>query len=282
MQQAPGATARHDTLHLPLPRLVERCFGGPFGPLTVLTDDALLDAVGTRVAFTGRSGGTSQGAYGLLNLGDMVGDDPSCVEANRRALLEALGLGSSYERLVNPLQVHGTHVVHADGAACSQQAARQGADAVTCDVSGVPVLLCFADCVPLCMVAPDGSFAVAHAGWRGAVDSMPRLALEELAAIAGCSPAECNIYIGPHIAACCYEVSDELLQRFTERFGAACANGGNLDLDAAVLASLEEGGAQRPRIANAGICTSCASEEYYSYRASGGTCGRHGALAAKK
>lgn len=32
----------------------------------------------------------------------------------------------------------------------------------------VPVLLCFADCVPVVLVAPGG-FAVVHSGWKGTI-----------------------------------------------------------------------------------------------------------------
>ena len=43
---------------------------------------------------------------------------------------------------------------------------KAGADAVVCTVPGVPVLLCFADCVPVVVVC-SGGFAVVHSGWRG-------------------------------------------------------------------------------------------------------------------
>lgn len=274
------ASCEH-SLHLPLPRLVETSFHGEAAELTALTDEALFAACGTRIAFTNRHGGVSEGPYASLNLGDHVEDDLSAVERNRRIVLDAFSQGRPAKTLIVPKQVHGSDIVVVDDVERARQAARAGADGVVCASDDVAVLLCFADCVPVIAVAPDGAFTVAHAGWRGAIAGIPQLAVEALARLSGCETAECNAYIGPHIGACCYEVSDELLQRFVETFGPACAVDGKLDLSAAVAQSLRCAGVAGERIADAGICTSCNVGDYYSYRAEGGVCGRHGAYAQK-
>ncbi|MFR1167249.1 MAG: laccase domain-containing protein [Adlercreutzia equolifaciens] len=59
--------------------------------------------------------------------------------------------------------------------------------------------------------------------------------------------------MGPHIGAECYECGPDLVGRFVERFGASCAYGADhLDLEAAVRASLAEGGIAPARIASSG------------------------------
>ncbi len=267
---------------LPLPQLVESRYVCS-EELAYLTDDALFAATSTRIAFTGNVGGVSSAPYESLNLSYTVGDDAALVDANRMLALEAIGAGGASQRLVSPLQVHGVKVVTVHDVATAQEEAAAGADAVVCAKAETPVLLCFADCTPVVCVAPNGAFMVAHAGWRGALGGIPGIALGALAAEAGCEPSQCNCYIGPHIGACCYETSEEILSQFVSKFGAGCDAGKrHLDLSFAVAVSLEDAGADSRRIIDAGICTKCHADTYYSYRASGGVCGRQGALAFRK
>ncbi len=68
--------------------------------------------------------------------------------------------------------------------------------------------------------------------------------------------------------------------RFVDLFGEACSIGPrHVKLDEALRVDLERVGVDRARIVSAGSCTACDPDTYYSYRAEGGICGRHGALA---
>ena len=274
-------------MKLPLPTLQARSCAG----LSFLTDDALFDACGVRMGFTRRAGGASLPPYDSLNLGSHVGDDLEAVRENRRRLLDAAGLAGT--RLLMANQVHGSSVLSvadggADELACVVADADAGADGLAVGVPGVTALLCFADCVPVVVVSPSGAFAVAHAGWRGAFADIPRRAVEALRVLDGRAGVDgsrfhYNAYIGPHIMAECYQCDPDLVARFAERFGPECAwDAEHLNLDAAVRASLLSAGVAAERIASAGVCTACATDDYYSYRASGGVCGRHGAFAGRK
>lgn len=275
-------TARND-LRLPLPRLAEISFCTNGSEIVVLTDESLFKACGTRIAFTQRFGGESEAPFHSLNLSDAVGDEPDVVSSNRAALCLALGCPVETDHLIIPKQVHGDLVLELDTVSECQEKARKGADGIVCTQDDVPVLLCFADCVPIVLVAPDGSFAVLHSGWRGTIASIAAIGLKKLAQATGCAPGEVNCYIGPHIGACCYEVSDDLITRFVREFGFACDAGSNhLDLAAAVTAALLRAGAQQDRVFAAQQCTSCRNDLYYSYRADKGVTGRHGAFAIRK
>ena len=123
-----------------------------------------------RFAFTERAGGVSEDAYSSLNLGSHVGDDPFAVQENRRRALEAMGAAECEHNLLVPNQVHGDHIVAvtsngADDLEDVREQIAAGCDAIVCTAHNVPVLLCFADCVPVVLVAPGG-FAVVHSGWR--------------------------------------------------------------------------------------------------------------------
>ncbi len=269
---------------LPAPKLAEASFYKDGHHVAVLTDDALAAACGVRIAFTTRQGGVSKAPYASLNLGDHVDDDIACVECNRELLMGALSVpAASLGRLLVPKQVHGDAIVELGRAGSVEAAQAQtaaGADGIVCLEAGVPVLLVFADCVPVIVVAPTGDFAVLHAGWRGAIAGIAGKGAARLAAAAGFSAASCNAYIGPHIGACCYETSAQILERFVERYGQACDAGArHLDLTAAVSASLAEAGVRRERICDSMSCTSCSNDRFFSYRADGGTTGRHGAFA---
>ena len=114
-----------------------------------------------RFAFTERAGGVSEDAYSSLNLGSHVGDDPFAVQENRRRALEALGAAECEHNLLVPNQVHGDHVVTvtsngADDLENIREQIAEGCDAIVCMAREVPVMLCFADCVPVVLVAPGG------------------------------------------------------------------------------------------------------------------------------
>lgn len=274
---------------LPLPCLTDRAGAS----VPALSDDALASSVGVRLAFTGRAGGAGTGAFESLNLGGHVGDDPAVVARNRAAVLRSLGVPDA--PLIVPNQVHGTDFVDvADGSDAALSAARAqaaaGADGIMVDVPGVAALLCFADCVPVIVVSPTGRFAVVHAGWRGAVAGITGAAVGRIsladARSTGTSPeqaaAELNVYVGPHICARCFEVGGEVSRQFADRIGPACVpDAAHVDLSAAVRADAESAGVRRGRIVCADACTACSPDRYFSYRASGGVCGRQGAVAIR-
>lgn len=267
---------------LPLPTLTRHDRDG----IVWWTDESLEEA-GVRIAFSERTGGTSAVPYDSLDLAGHVGDEPGAVDGNRRLLLEALGLGACGQLLTTAEQVHGTEVVDIDrtnagsGARVSHgRGPVPGADSLVTSMAGVPLLLLFADCVPVILVGPGPVVAVAHAGWRGALGRIAGLTVGAMCDLHGVAPAAINAYIGPHIGACHYEVGDDLLSRFVREFGTVSQVAqGRLDLRAVVSASLTDAGVDSCRIAALGACTAETTDRFFSYRAEGGHTGRHGALA---
>ena len=272
------------------PRLTRGFFTPAEGgePLAIWTDETLFERARVRVAFPERSGGASMGPYASLNLAAHVDDDAAAVSENRQRLLSALGLSGM--PLVVPKQVHGDRVLALKKASAQavddfRAEAGKGADALLVPVRGVAALLCFADCVPLVIVAPSGRFAVVHAGWRGVENGIAAKALHQLmlgepglAVDASCV----NVYRGAYIRSECFEVDEELHDLFTSRYGDEIApDGTHLDLGRALDADLVRAGVSPERIAEVGECTVCANDRWFSYRAAHGRpCGRHGALCA--
>ncbi len=253
--------------------------------VVLVTDNSLFEATGVRVAFTERLGGESTGPYASLNLGTHVNDKADAVLANRNRLLSALGAPDA--ALVVPNQVHGTDLAHVassnpDQVQIVQDQIASGTDGVVVSCSNVAALLCFADCMPVIVVAPGGAFAVVHAGWRGVYGHIAPKALRLLCEITGSKPEDCNVYLGPYIHVECFEVGLDLAEKFIEAFGESCVPfERHIDLGKAMRTDLLAAGADERRIADAGICTVCNNDRFFSYRAQDGVCGRHGAVALR-
>ena len=252
------------------------------GGVTLLTDESRPG--GVTLAFTERTGGVSAAPYASLNLGARCGDEAARVAENRRRALAAVGAEGLLDRLVVPHQVHGDHVVSVRSAepaalAAARAEAEAGADAVVCTAPGVPVLMCFADCVPVVLVAP-GAFAVAHSGWRGTIARIAEKCARALCAEVGCVPSELLAYVGPHVGAADYEVSEELAARFAAEFGPSVVpTPRHLDLTAAVVSALASAGVDEKSVAVCDVSTASATDRFFSYRAESGETGRHGAIA---
>ena len=187
-------------------------------------------------------------------------------------------------RLVVPHQVHGDHVVVVrEGERRARRAldeAHAGADAVVCVAREVPVMLCFADCVPVVLVwSPAASPSSTPAGAAPSRASARRPPVCSAAKV-GCAPDDLLAYVGPHVQACDYEVSQELVDRFVDGFGpGANPSGRLLDLGHCVRAALLAAGVPEASVACCDVSTASATDRFFSYRAEHGRCGRHAVVA---
>ncbi|QWT18048.1 polyphenol oxidase family protein [Collinsella sp. zg1085] len=239
-----------------------------------------------RFGFTERGGGVSEAPYSSLNLATHVGDNPRAVAENRRRALALLSDSAKLEDVLVPNQVHGSTIVvvnkeTAQNRAHLCQQLSQGADAVVCSTSHVPVLLCFADCVPVILLAPGG-FAVVHSGWKGTLARISARAATVLAEETHASPSDICAYIGPHIQGDEYEVSPELIEQFAAEFYAVEHTGHKpclLNLSACIKEALIDCGVPKEVIVDTGLSTMKHNDRFFSYRSEAGECGRHGALA---
>lgn len=252
--------------------------------VAIHTDPSLFESAGIGVAFSERNGGVSGVPFDSLDLAGHVGDAPRSVDRNRSILLESIGIAALADRLTTAEQVHGTGIAEVtpgiigSGALVSGgRAAVPGADALWTRERGVPLMLMFADCVPVILARPSvPAIAVVHAGWRGAAAGIVGAAARVLQELPG--PDDCVALIGPHIGPCCYQVGPDCVSHFDNRFVTITAASSHLDLGAVVAADLERSGIPEGRQCHLGICTAHNTDRFFSHRAEGPT-GRHGALA---
>lgn len=239
---------------------------------------------GINVFFTTRMGGVSRAPHDSLNLGFHVGDSPERVMENRRLLSEVLGLDPA--RITSPRQRHTAEVTNLEqssqvgGGSISEESPFDPCDGLLTDLSAAPILLHFADCVPVVLAAasPDGPVvAVLHAGRQGLVRGILKNGAKMMIDHYQVEAGSISAAIGPHIGSCCYEVGGMIAAEFAERFGTRAVNGAFLDLAQASTADLVAMGLESQNIHHLEICTSC-DPDFYSYRRDGVT-GRHGAIA---
>lgn len=241
--------------------------------------------VPARIYFTTRSGGSSKAPYESLNLGFHAGDDPEAVRGNRALLAGELGLKPG--SLTSPRQRHTALAAVADdpgqagSGAFVEDSLFDPCDALMTRLENVPILLHFADCVPVVLCGEGNSgpaVAVIHAGRKGLVAGVVESAVSLFKERLGVASEAAVAAIGPAIGPCCYEVDSQTASAFRERFGARAASGGNhLDLRLATASALKAAGVTRDNTHHLDICTSC-DDSFFSYRRDGVT-GRHGAVA---
>jgi len=242
-------------------------------------------APGTHAFFSSRTGGLSPAPFDSLNLGFHVGDDPELVAGNRAILCSSLDIDPA--RVTSPRQRH-TPVVSVlennddIGAGSTGEASVfDPCDGLITSIPDAPLLLHFADCVPVVLTALTEDekplVGVVHAGRQGLVDGIVRNSVAALFKNHRAVPEATSVAIGPCIGSCCYEVDEDAASDFVKRFGPERAKGRFIDLGSAVADELAAAGVWRANIARLEICTSC-NDHFYSYRRDGIT-GRHGAIA---
>jgi hypothetical protein len=230
-----------------------------------------------------RLGGVSRGLWASLNVGGTVGDDLKAVAENHARMYAALDLTG--KQICTVWQVHGADTVIAN-APMPQRKWLARADGMVTNRIGLPLTMRFADCAPLLFYDPvRHAIGLAHAGWRGTVQSIALSTLEAMCTAYGSRPEDVQAAIGPSIGPERYEVGEEVVEAVRARFGSTeglirrSANGSvYFNLWEANRRLLAEAGVQQIEIA--GICTASNTDEFFSHRAEKGRTGRFGVVIA--
>lgn len=122
-----------------------------------------------------------------------------------------------------------------------------------------------ADCVPILAYDKEKEvIASIHSGWKGTYNKIAEKTCRYMRDIYGCKSIK--VIIGPNIRKCCYEVSIDLAEKFSERFGEDVCSGRMLNLERCIEKQLE-GLVKREDIKFIKICTCCEKNlKMHSYR----------------
>jgi len=237
--------------------------------LTSLQIPAWQQYPGLLHGFTGRRGGKSVGPYSGLNLSYRVGDDPKVVSQNVCDVKLAVGIHDG--RIVTMRQVHGDHIVEVKDKTLKEAGE---ADGMITGESEIFLAVLTADCVPLLFAAPKQKLAAAvHAGWRGTLAGIAEKTVRILKDQYGVAPDQLEVALGPAIGPCCYEVKEDVSGPLMKTWG-KLTTASVLVKDGKSFVNLRRlnrdilraSGVPGKQLHEAGPCTRCAAEDFFSYR----------------
>jgi hypothetical protein len=199
-------------------------------------------------------------------------------KTHQQWFLNSLGIKDAFVYRVR--QVHGNRVyVLNDPLISVEQVEKEEADAIVTHLSGRPLAVLTADCIPIIIYDPVRHVTgVVHAGRKGTEKFIFSNVVEILVREYGSSPLDLTVGMGPAIRGCCYEVDKSCVSPFLERTPrhngwVREAKNGKFLLDL-LEANRQEGtaaGIPLKNIYSDGPCTSCDSHRWYSYRKEGTT-----------
>ncbi|GFP75304.1 peptidoglycan editing factor PgeF [Clostridium fungisolvens] len=136
-----------------------------------------------------------------------------------------------------------------------------------------------ADCVPVLIWDSNKKvIAAVHSGWKGTFDSIVKKTIEVMIKDFNCESSSIKVFIGPHIRQCCYEVSEELIDKFKKNnlYKEEDINNGRfLNLEKCIEVQLKYLGINEDNIIKSGSCTLCEKNiKLHSYRKDGEHSGR--------
>lgn len=244
---------------------------------------------GVDLAFSTRHGGVSSGVFNSLNMGLHVGDGDDAVIENRRRILEIF-----HSPLTNGVccqQVHGHDVIRVNSNDRGKGAFKLGqvladCDAMITNTPGVYLMSFYADCVPIYFWDHvHRVIGTAHGGWKGTMGGIAVNTLQSMSEEYGSSPSEVEVFIGPGIGPCCFEIQPDLAAKVNAEFKSlhdiiTMDSGGayTWDLQETNRQLLINSGVEPSRIYVCRLCTACHTDKFYSYRRENGETGRMGAI----
>lgn len=245
-------------------------------------------------AFSTRLGGVSEGYFSSLNLSFDRGDDPKKVLENFRRIGASMGVDP--ENMVLSRQTHTTNVrvVTEDdkGKGVVRERDYNDVDGMITNVPGICLVTSYADCVPLYFVDPvNKAIGLSHSGWRGTVGKIGKNTVKLMQETFGSKPEDLLAAVGPSVCMECYEVSEDVIEKFQEAFEQKNwpelfykkENGKyQLNLWKANELIFLESGIRPEHMAITNVCTHCNSKILYSHRTMGNQRGNLCAFLALK
>jgi len=226
------------------------------------------------------------------------------VEKNRQVFLETLlrGSGARSWPLVSLRQIHSDLIHRVDHVPEVPVAG----DGLLTDNPAILLAVHTADCLPVILVdRKHRAVGVFHAGWRGTAKRIVEKGVGEMRRWFKADPRDVLAAIGPGIHGCCYQVGEEVRDKFHSQFAYAeklfritkesdavrerypllfltARAPGHAELPKQILLDLVE--ANRQQLVDAGVpqrnicaselCTSCRTDLLFSHRAEKGVTGR--------
>ena len=186
---------------------------------------------------------------------------------NHQMISESRGFPS--EMLAIPEQIHSTNITYID-----TPGDYINTDGLITDNPEIILILKVADCVPVYLYEPRSQLiGLVHSGWRGTTGGIVPNAIQLIQEM-GADKKEVNVFLGPAIGFCCYEVDGDLADNFIKNAKKKLKNGKwKVGLRENICLQLAEMGIPSAKIIVSDICT-YESPNCHSYRRDGEESGR--------
>ncbi len=197
-------------------------------------------------------------------------------------------IGGSKENLLNPNQQHTDKIAVIKSQNDALLLKEEAFDGVVTNLKGFPILLVFADCIPILLFdEKEKVLSCVHAGWKGTAKGIAQKAVKIMISEFNSKTENIKAAIGAGICQKCFEVNTDV----ATQLGMSIKNSyGNIfleendkvhvDLKELNRIQLNEVGVENTDICE--FCTCCNNDIFYSYRADNKITGRHGLLAIIK
>ncbi len=258
------------------------------GGISCVTYSALDELEFIRHGFALRTGGVSRGGYESLNLSYTRGDDKTAVDENFR---RAAGFfDTTPDMVVSAYQTHTSNILRVGmkdaGSGVVRERLYPDADGLITDVPGLLLTTSHADCTPIFIADPaHKAIGMVHSGWKGTAACIAANAVRAMQDEFGTDPEDIVAAIGPCICGACYEVGDDVADRFISAYGSLTSfsdcNGTGpmlkpldngkylLNQKAVNVRILMNAGVCRRNISVSGLCTYEREDIFFSHRKMG-------------
>lgn len=178
----------------------------------------VLEENGFANGFSTRIGGVSDFPENSLNLAGFDEDASENIFENRKRFLNVFDQNF---QLATAWQVHGDDVKTVRNSEDLKNN-EEKYDALVSDLKNVLIGVKTADCVPVLLGdTKTRAFAAIHAGWRGSVESIVVKAIEKMKNEFGTNPENLIAAIGPAATCKNYEIGQDVIDAFNEKFSAS-------------------------------------------------------------
>jgi YfiH family protein len=124
-----------------------------------------------------------------------------------------------------------------------------------------------ADCLPIYFYDKNKKvIALAHAGWHGVVLEIAKKVIDKFVDNYNSIPSEIEVFIGPHIKDCHFEVQADVASQFESADVVIKNKKQYINLAQVVTKQLLTSGVLNDNILISSDCTHCLSDKYFSYR----------------
>lgn len=229
-------------------------------------------------AFCSRWGGVSEGRFSNFNFSVSEGDGNEQVLKNWTILSDTFGIPMANFCTVH--QVHEDGILIIDDSTDYSTMQNSDYDAIITNQPGLAVGVKTADCVPIFLFdRVRNVIGVVHAGWRGTAKKIAAKTVHRIMKMFSTKAEDLIAAVGPAIGHCCYEVDRVVRDAMKEDADMVFTPSDHrdhwmCDLPRANRLQILDAGVPPANIVEAGICTSCHRDTFFSHRGEGGQTGR--------